>query len=89
MLGFSRLSAAAYTVIARVVDEDGIFRARVAEAADEADLGRASWLWLFAFFVLLTTGDVTASVSPQDQYLHQTSALDTLGIDRPETECKF
>ena len=39
--------------------------------------------------ILLTTGDVTASVSPQDQYLHQTSALDTLGIDRPETECKF
>nr|WP_245155681.1 ABC transporter substrate-binding protein [Paracoccus ravus] len=39
--------------------------------------------------VLLTTGSVTASVSPQDQYLHQSSALDTLGIDRPETECKF
>ncbi|MFG6079641.1 ABC transporter substrate-binding protein [Paracoccus litorisediminis] len=39
--------------------------------------------------ILLTTGDVTASVSPQDQYLHQTSALDTLGIDRPETQCKF
>lgn len=39
--------------------------------------------------ILLTTGDLTASVSPQDQYLHQTSALDTLGIDRPETECKF
>ncbi len=39
--------------------------------------------------ILLTTGDVTASVSPQDQYLHQTSALDTLGIDRPETECKL
>lgn len=46
MLGFSRLSAAAYGVIARVVDEDGIFRARVAEAADEGDVGRASWLWL-------------------------------------------
>ena len=39
--------------------------------------------------ILLTTGSVTASVSPQDQYLHQTSALDTLGFDRPETECKF
>ncbi|MDS9466841.1 ABC transporter substrate-binding protein [Paracoccus sp. MBLB3053] len=39
--------------------------------------------------ILLTTGDVTASVSPQDQYLHQSSALDTLGIDRPETQCKF
>lgn len=39
--------------------------------------------------VLLGTGTLVASVSPQDQYLHQTSALDTLGIDRPETECKF
>ena len=39
--------------------------------------------------ILLTTGSVTVSVSPQDQYLHQSSALDTLGIDRPETECKF
>lgn len=39
--------------------------------------------------ILLTTGLLTTSVSPQDQYLHQTSALDTLGIDRPETECSF
>lgn len=39
--------------------------------------------------ILLTTGLLTTSVSPQDQYLHQTSALDTLGMDRPETECKF
>lgn len=39
--------------------------------------------------VLLTTGPLMASVSPQDQYLHQTSQLDTLGIDRPETECEF
>jgi len=46
VLGFSRLSAAAYGVIARVIDEDGIFRARVAEAADEGEVGRASWLWL-------------------------------------------
>lgn len=39
--------------------------------------------------ILLTTGTITASVSPQEQYLHQVSALDTLGIDRPETECSF
>lgn len=39
--------------------------------------------------ILLTTGELVASVSPQEQYLHQTSALDTLGIDKPETECKF
>ena len=46
VLGFARFSAAAYGTIARVLDEDGIFRARVAEAADEAELGRASWLYL-------------------------------------------
>lgn len=46
VLGFSRLSAAAYAVIGRVIDDDGTFRARVAERADEADVGRAGWLWL-------------------------------------------
>ena len=39
--------------------------------------------------ILLTTGDLTTSVSPQEQYLHQTSQLDTLGVDRAETECRF
>lgn len=39
--------------------------------------------------ILLTTGVLTTSVSPQEQYLHQTSQLDTLGIDRPETQCQF
>lgn len=46
VLGFSRLSAAAYATIARVVDDDGIFRARVAEAAQEDEVGPAGWLWL-------------------------------------------
>jgi len=46
VLGFSRLSSAAYGVIHRVVDEDGVFRARVAAAADEEVIGRAGWLWL-------------------------------------------
>lgn len=38
--------------------------------------------------VLLVADRVVASVSPQAEFLHQTSQLDTLGIDRPETECK-
>lgn len=38
--------------------------------------------------ILLVAGNVVASVSPQDEYLHQVSQLDTLGTDRPETECK-
>lgn len=39
--------------------------------------------------ILLTTGALTVSVSPQDAFLHQVSQLDTLGKDRPETECSF
>ena len=39
--------------------------------------------------IILGTPNLVTSVSPQDQYLHQSSALDTLGIDKPETECKF
>ncbi len=38
--------------------------------------------------ILLVSGNVVASVSPQAEFLHQVSQLDSLGIDRPETECK-
>jgi ABC transporter substrate binding protein (PQQ-dependent alcohol dehydrogenase system) len=39
--------------------------------------------------VLLADGRTIASVSPQEGFLHQFSELDTLGIDRPETKCRF
>jgi ABC transporter substrate binding protein (PQQ-dependent alcohol dehydrogenase system) len=39
--------------------------------------------------ILLTDGRATVSVSPQEGFLHQTSELDTLGFDRPETKCKL
>ena len=39
--------------------------------------------------VLLADSRSLVSVSPQPGYLHQTSELDTLGIDRPETACHF
>ncbi len=39
--------------------------------------------------ILLTDGRGTVSVSPQEGFLHETSELDTLGFDRPETECKL
>jgi hypothetical protein len=64
VLGFSRLSAAAYGTIARVVDEDGIFRARVAEAADEEAIGRAGWLWLHRPAGWLDDPAVTGAGSP-------------------------
>ena len=37
--------------------------------------------------VLLYDGRITASVSPQDGFLHQVSPLDTLGLDQPESAC--
>jgi ABC transporter substrate binding protein (PQQ-dependent alcohol dehydrogenase system) len=39
--------------------------------------------------ILLFDGRNTVSVSPQEGFLHQSSALDTLGLDRPETKCKL
>jgi ABC transporter substrate binding protein (PQQ-dependent alcohol dehydrogenase system) len=37
--------------------------------------------------ILLYDGHITVSVSPQDGFLHQTSPLDTMGLDRPESGC--
>jgi predicted RNA-binding protein with PIN domain len=45
-LGFAKLSPAALSAIARVVDQDDEFRARVAASSDEGSMGRGAWLWL-------------------------------------------
>jgi predicted RNA-binding protein with PIN domain len=45
-LGFAKLSPAALSAIARVVDQDDDFRARVAASSDEGAVGRGGWLWL-------------------------------------------
>ena len=37
--------------------------------------------------VILHDGRITVSVSPQDGFLHQSSPQDTLGLDRPESQC--
>jgi ABC transporter substrate binding protein (PQQ-dependent alcohol dehydrogenase system) len=39
--------------------------------------------------ILLGDGRTIVSVSPQEGVLHQTTELDTLGIDEPETRCKL
>ncbi len=39
--------------------------------------------------ILLDDGRMVVSVSPQEGFLHQTSTLDTLGFDRPETKCRL
>jgi ABC transporter substrate binding protein (PQQ-dependent alcohol dehydrogenase system) len=36
----------------------------------------------------VTTPKLLVTVSPQPGFLHQTSELDTLGVDKPETKCK-
>ncbi len=38
--------------------------------------------------ILLVTGKMHVTVSPQPGFLHQFTELDTLGIDKPETKCK-
>jgi ABC transporter substrate binding protein (PQQ-dependent alcohol dehydrogenase system) len=39
--------------------------------------------------ILLGDGRMIVSVSPQEGFLHQTSELDTLGFDQPETKCNL
>jgi len=38
--------------------------------------------------LIVGTAKLPVSVSPQVGFLHQTSVLDTLGYDKPETKCK-
>jgi ABC transporter substrate binding protein (PQQ-dependent alcohol dehydrogenase system) len=38
--------------------------------------------------LIVGTPKLLVSVSPQPGFLHQTSVLDTLGYDKPETKCK-
>jgi ABC transporter substrate binding protein (PQQ-dependent alcohol dehydrogenase system) len=39
--------------------------------------------------VLLSTAEAVIERAPLPQYLHQTNVLDTLGVDAPETACRF
>jgi ABC transporter substrate binding protein (PQQ-dependent alcohol dehydrogenase system) len=39
--------------------------------------------------VLLSTADAVIERAPLSEYLHETNVLDTLGIDAPETACRF
>ena len=47
------------------------------------------WDWQLRQPILLDDGRTVVSISPQPGFLHQSSELDTLGFDRPETECKL
>jgi ABC transporter substrate binding protein (PQQ-dependent alcohol dehydrogenase system) len=39
--------------------------------------------------VLLSTADAVIARAPLPQFLHQTNVLDTLGVDAPESACRF
>ena len=47
------------------------------------------WDWQLRQPILLDDGRVVVSISPQPGFLHQVTELDTLGIDRPESTCRF
>ncbi len=73
--------------------------ARIMQEVKGADFGVAAykgqkltlrdWDWQLRQPILLSDGRTVVSVSPQPGFLHQVTALDTLGIDRPETRCKL
>lgn len=52
-------------------------------------LSLRSWNQQLRQPILLSDGRMTISVSPQDGFLHQTTELDTLGLDQPETGCRL
>jgi ABC transporter substrate binding protein (PQQ-dependent alcohol dehydrogenase system) len=39
--------------------------------------------------IIIAGPDLPVSMSPQEGFLHERSAVDTLGIDEPESKCKF
>ena len=45
------------------------------------------WNWQLRQPILLIHPAALVSVSPQKGFLHQRSVLDTLGIDKKESEC--
>jgi ABC transporter substrate binding protein (PQQ-dependent alcohol dehydrogenase system) len=52
-------------------------------------LSLRDWDWQLRQPILLSDGRTVVSISPQPGFLHQVTALDTLGFDRPETKCKL
>jgi ABC transporter substrate binding protein (PQQ-dependent alcohol dehydrogenase system) len=54
-----------------------------------ARLSFRSWDGQLRQPILLADARSLVSVSPQPEFLHQFSTLDTLGIDQPETKCRM
>ena len=51
-------------------------------------LSYRSWNGQLRQPIVLGTGKMHVTVSPQPGFLHQFTELDTLGVDRPETKCR-
>ena len=39
--------------------------------------------------IIVAGPDLPVSISPQEGFLHEEAEVDTLGVDQPETKCKF
>ena len=84
---------------------EGTTRARTADFAPVNALIRSKDLNLAAFKgqkvtfrswdgqlrqpIIVTGPDLPVSISPQEGFLHEKAEMDTLGVDEPETKCKF
>jgi len=82
--------AAARTQAARASDIVAYLRSGEFELAafKGRKLSYRSWNGQLRQPILLGTPKLTVTVSPQPGFLHQTSELDTLGSDKPESVCK-
>ena len=52
-------------------------------------LTRRDWDWQLRQHILPSDGCNVVSICPQAGFLQQVTALDTPGIDRPESTCKL
>jgi ABC transporter substrate binding protein (PQQ-dependent alcohol dehydrogenase system) len=53
------------------------------------ELTLRNWNWQLRQPIFLSDGRTVVSISPQPGFLHQLTELDTLGVDKPETQCKL
>ncbi|SFU19700.1 amino acid/amide ABC transporter substrate-binding protein, HAAT family [Sedimentitalea nanhaiensis] len=78
---------------ANTADPDGIRNYVLSDAFELAafkgqKVTFRSWNGQLRQPILLYDGQITVSVSPQEGFLHQRSALDSLGLDAPESGCR-
>lgn len=59
-----------------------------ADASKGAPMSFRAWDGQLRQPVLLATADAVIAAAPLPQFLHRVNALDTLGVDAPETECR-